>query len=149
MLAWLIVTTVVDLLLIIAYYHVIKKLNDYSTKTDKLLGFDFYSRERDRYLFRPTHKADTYDSTPVFVEGVLEMRDRLNRLEQKPVRYSQYHRDTGIDERSFELLEERVDNIADTVGGMDNRLDELDSDIRNLKERVDCLEFKGKDHAAE
>lgn len=149
MLAWLIVTTVVDLLLVIAYYHVIKELNDYGNKTDKLLGFDLYSRERNQYLVRPTRKEDTYDSTPVFVEGILEMRDRLSRLEERPVRYSQYHRDTGIDERSFELLEERVDNIADTTNAFEDRIKDVENDISRLKDRLDTMEDEVVNNAAE
>ena len=149
MLAWLIVISVFCAILVIAYYHVIKELNDYCFKTDRLLDYDPYEDCNDSFRYLRKQHKNPYDSTPVFIEGILDMCKRLNRLEERPVRYSQYHRDTGIDERSFELLEERVGNIADSVGGMDNRLDELDSDIRNLKERVDCIEFKGKDHAAE
>lgn len=136
MLAWMIILTVISVVIVIAYYYTIKELQKYRNKTDKLLDFDFCSRERNSYLVRPVHKVDTYDSTPVFVEGILDMRERLKYLEQRPSRYSQYHRDTGIDERSFELLEERVDNIADTAGAFEDRIKDVENDISSLRERV-------------
>ncbi len=145
MLAWLIVISVFCAILVIAYYHVIKELNDYCTKTDRLLNFDPFIDYSNPYHGKRLKSEDPYDSTPVFIMGIKNMVEEMDRYTRRPtIRYN-----SKVDYTTFEDLESRVDSIADDVGGMDNRLDELDSDIRSLKERVDCIEFKGKDHAAE
>lgn len=138
MLAWLIVISVFCVILVIAYYHVIKELNDYCTKMDRLLDYDPFIDYNNPYHGKRLKSDNPYDSTPVFIMGIKSMVEEMDRYTRRPtIRYN-----SNVDYTTFEDLESRV-------GGMDNRLDELDSDIRNLKERVDCLEFKGKDNATE
>lgn len=144
MLAWLIVISVFCAILVIAYYHVIKELNDYCTKTDKLLDYDPFIDYNNPYHGKRLKSEDPYDSTPVFIMGIKSMMEEINR--QSKIPHVSYR--SSLEYSAFENLEHRVDSIADAVDNitndvcrLDNRLDRHDSDIRNLKERVDCLEF--------
>lgn len=143
MLAWIIILTVVCFVLIIAYYFVIKKLNDYGNKTDKLLDFDPFIDYNNPYHGKRLKSEDPYDSTPVFIMGIKSMVEEMDRYTRRPtIRYN-----SKADYTTFEDLEHRIDSIAnavdhvsDDVCGLDNRLDRHDNDICKLKERLDTME---------
>lgn len=138
MLAWMIILTVALIAVIIFDVPAAKEICRLRTELHKLLNCNPYSSiSHGHTVYRSSvikEVKDTYDSTPEFVKGIKDMLEDIESLHKLPT-YRTRYTGTGIDERSFELLEERVDNIADSVVGMENRIDELENDICNLKEK--------------
>ena len=143
MLAWMIILTIALVAVIIFAIYASKEITSLRVELHKLLNFNPYAGISNGHtVYRSSvikEVPNTYDSTPEFVKGITDMLEDIKIL-HKRLTYRNHYTGTGIDERSFELLEERVDNIADSVCGMENRIDELEDDIRNLKEKDNATE---------
>lgn len=129
MLAAIIVLSVVVSALIIFVQTARSKIDRMEKKLNDLLNYDPYTGDS-VIEYKRLCSRKPYDTKPEFIKGIDAMVEELNRSWRNRINYGRRY--DGVTQDTFDRLEERVDNIADTVIRLHNRINILEAQVKAI-----------------
>lgn len=126
MITWMVILTVVLIVVVIVLGYCYSVLREDHRKLSKLLRYDVRDHASKHFFVRQLENVEPYnpyDDTPRFIKAIADEIKYLEEAVDKPNALC-----------SRDLLEELVDEHGENIGGLDNRIDELESRIQNMEE---------------